>query len=162
VDTTVLLAGGVVGAHGVGHVLGWLPALGLARFEGVSGSSWLLGPLGAAAERVAAGVAFGLPTVGFLAAVGAMATGHGWFRTAAIASAVVSLGATAVFPRALPARARGQKTCLSRVARRCQVGHPSAAFQDTAALVCYAVLEEGEEEDNGMDGSAATCYPEAP
>lgn len=102
-DATVLVAGGVVGAHGVGHVLGWLPALGLARFEGVSGSSWLLGPLGATAERAAAGVAFGLPTVGFLAAVGAMATGHGWFRTVAIASAAVSLAATAVFPRALPA-----------------------------------------------------------
>ena len=37
-----VVVAGVLGAHGIGHVMGWMPALGLARFEGVSGGSWLL------------------------------------------------------------------------------------------------------------------------
>lgn len=101
-DATVLVAGGVVGAHGLGHVLGWMPAWGLARFEGVSSSSWLLGSLGETAERVVAGTAFLVPTAGFMAAAAGMFAGQGWFRGVAIASAAVSLAATALFPRAFP------------------------------------------------------------
>lgn len=101
-DATLLVAGGVVGAHGVGHVLGWLPAWGLARFEGVSSASWLLGPLGEAAERAVAGAAFLVPTAGFVAAAAGMFAGQGWFRGVAVASAAVSLAATALFPRAFP------------------------------------------------------------
>ena len=101
-DTTILVAGGVVGAHGIGHVLGWLPAWGLAKIEGVSSASWLLGPLGETAERAIAGAVFLAPTAGFVAAVGAMFAGQGWFRGVAIASAAISLAATALFPRAFP------------------------------------------------------------
>ena len=35
-----LITAGVAGAHGIGHVLGWLPAWGLATFEQVSSRSW--------------------------------------------------------------------------------------------------------------------------
>jgi len=101
-DATLVVAGGVVGAHGLGHVLGWLPAWGLAKFEGVSSASWLVGGLGETAERAIAGAMFLAPTAGFVAAAAAMFTGHGWFRGVALTSAAVSLAATAIFPRAFP------------------------------------------------------------
>ena len=101
-DAAVLVAGGVVGAHGIGHVLGWLPAWGLARFDGVSSSSWRLGSWSDAVERAVAGALFLLPTGGFLAAAVALLAGQGWFREVAVASAVLSLAATALFPRAFP------------------------------------------------------------
>lgn len=101
-NVATLAVGAVVGAHGIGHVLGWMPAWGIARFEGVSSSSWLLGRFGDVAERTVAGALFLAPTVGFVTAVAAMAGGHPWFRGIAVASAAVSLAASAVFPRALP------------------------------------------------------------
>ena len=101
-NVTTLVAGGIVGAHGIGHVLGWLPALGLARFEGVSGRSWVFGQLGEGIERVAGGLLFALPTVGFAAVAAGLLSGQPWLRGVAVASAAVSVVATAAFPRALP------------------------------------------------------------
>lgn len=102
-DATIvkLVVAGVLGAHGIGHVLGWLPALGLASFEGVSGHSWLLtGTVGDGGARLAAGLLFLVPTVGFVAAAAGLLLGQPWWRQVAVASAAVSLGATALFPQA--------------------------------------------------------------
>lgn len=93
---------GVLGAHGIGHVLGWLPALGLARFDGVSGSSWLLtGTLGDGATRILAVGLFAVPTAGFVVAAIGLLLGQAWWRPLAVASAGVSLAATALYPHAL-------------------------------------------------------------
>lgn len=103
--STVLtvVADGVVGAHGLGHMLGWMPAWGIAKFEGVSSESWLLGGLvGEIGERVAAGALFLVPMIGFGIAAFGMFTGQAWWRPLAAASAGVSLAATALFPHAFP------------------------------------------------------------
>jgi hypothetical protein len=102
-DATIvkLAVAGVLGAHGIGHVLGWLPATGVASFEGMSGHSWLLSPaLGDGGARLAAGLLFVVPTVGFVAAAGGLLLGQPWWRQVAVASAAVSLGATALYPQA--------------------------------------------------------------
>jgi hypothetical protein len=99
-----VVVAGILGAHGVGHVLGWLPALGLARFAGTSGGSWLVGgALGDGGSRIVAVGLFAVPTVGFLAAAAGLLLGQAWWRPVAVASAGVSLAATAVFPHAFPA-----------------------------------------------------------
>ncbi len=96
-----LIVAGVVGAHGVGHVLGWLPAWGIARFEGVSSHSWLVSTLaGGSAGRVAAGIVFLVPTVGFVAAAAGLVTGQSWWRQVAVGSAAISLAGTALYPQA--------------------------------------------------------------
>jgi len=98
-----LLGAGVIAAHGVGHVLGWLPAWGLASFEKVSLRSWALdGLLGQRLSEAAAGVLYLAPTVGFLAAAGALAAGQPWWREIAVASAVASVLASILYPGALP------------------------------------------------------------
>jgi hypothetical protein len=98
-----VVVAGVLGAHGVGHVMGWMPALGLAHFDGVSGSSWLLtGTLGDGATRLLAVGLFAVPTVGFVAAAVGLLLGQPWWRPLAVASAGVSLAATAIYPQALP------------------------------------------------------------
>ena len=99
-----LVVAGVLGAHGVGHVLGWMPAWGIARFEGVSSRSWLLSAaVGDGGTRLAAGLLFVVPTVGFVAAAAGLLTGQPWWRQAAVASAAVSLVGTALFPQAFTA-----------------------------------------------------------
>ena len=98
-----VIAGIVIGAHGIGHVLGWMPALGLAQFQGLSTRSWLMSqPLGDAATRLVAGALFLAPMVGFVVAAGGLLTGQAWWRQAAVASAAVSLLATALYPGAFP------------------------------------------------------------
>ena len=94
---------GAIGAHGVGHVMGWLPAWGIAQIEGASSGSWLLtGILGDGGARLAAGLVFLVPTVGFLAAAAGLLTGQPWWRQVAVGSAAVSLAGTALFPQAFP------------------------------------------------------------
>jgi len=98
-----LVVGGVIGAHGIGHVLGWMPAWGIARFEGMSSHSWLLsGMLGEGMAKLGAGVLFVLPTIGFVAAAAGLLTGQPWWRQVAVGSAAVSLACTALYPQALP------------------------------------------------------------
>jgi hypothetical protein len=97
-----LVGAGVLGAHGIGHLLGWMPAWGIAQFEGVSSLSWLLtGIVGDGGTRLAAGGLFLVPTVGFVAAAAGLMLGMPWWRQVAVGSAVVSLAATALFPQAL-------------------------------------------------------------
>jgi hypothetical protein len=96
-----IVAAGILGAHGVGHLLGWMPAWGIAQFEGVSSRSWLLtGLAGDGGARVVAGALFLVPTVGFVAAAVGLLLGQPWWRQAAIVSAMLSLAATALFPQA--------------------------------------------------------------
>ncbi len=91
----------MLGAHGIGHVLGWLPAWGMASFEGVSTRSWLLtGAVGDTVSRVVAGVLFLAPMAGFLVAAAGLLTGQAWWRQAAVGSAAISLLATALYPSA--------------------------------------------------------------
>jgi hypothetical protein len=98
-----LVAALVLGAHGIGHMLGWLPAWGVARIDGVSSRSWLVSALaGEHVGRLVAGVVFLVPTVGFVIAAAGLLTGQPWWRGVAVASAAVSLLATALFPNAFP------------------------------------------------------------
>jgi hypothetical protein len=98
-----VVVAGVLGAHGIGHVLGWMPALGLARFSDTSSGSWLLGGLvGEGATRAVAAGLFLVPTAGFIAAAVGLLLGQSWWRPVAAASAAVSLAGTALYPAALP------------------------------------------------------------
>ena len=132
-DATIvkLVVAGVLGAHGIGHVLGWLPAWGVASFEGVSSHSWLLsGPIGDGGARVAAGLLFVIPTVGFVAAAAGLLLGQPWWRQVAVASAVVSLGATAMFPQAFTTTSTPRST-------RCKWARTiSAAVRAARLTVC--------------------------
>lgn len=95
---------GVLGAHGIGHMLGWMPALGIARFEGTSGGSWLLGGiLGDGGSRLVAAGLFAAPTIAFVVAAAGLMLGQPWWRAVAVAAAAVSLAATALYPQAFPA-----------------------------------------------------------
>ncbi len=99
-----IVVAGVLGAHGIGHALGWMPALGLARFDGVSSDSWLIsGMAGDGVARIAAVALFVVPAVGFIAAAIGLLLGQSWWRSAAVASAATSLAASALYPQALPA-----------------------------------------------------------
>lgn len=90
----------VVGAHGVGHVLGWGPPLGLSwASSATSLESWLVD---GAAARALAVLLFGLPTFGFLATAVGLCADLPWLRVVAVISAVTSLVASAVFPHTLP------------------------------------------------------------
>jgi hypothetical protein len=96
-----LAVAGVLGAHGIGHALGWMPAWGIAKFEGMSSHSWLVsGFAGESAARLLAGAIFLVPTVGFIAAAAGLLTGQPWWRQAAVASATTSILCTALFPQA--------------------------------------------------------------
>lgn len=96
-----VIAAGVIGAHGIGHVMGWFPAWGIASFPGMSSHSWLLsGIIGDGGAKLVAGVIFLVPTIGFLAAAVGLLAGQPWWRQVAIGSAVVSLAGTALYPQA--------------------------------------------------------------
>ena len=96
-----VVVGCVVGAHGIGHVLGWMPAIGMATFEGVSTRSWLLtSAAGDTVSRLVAGILFLAPMAGFLVAAVGLLAGQTWWRQVAVGSAAVSLLATALFPTA--------------------------------------------------------------
>jgi hypothetical protein len=98
-----VVVAGVLGAHGIGHVMGWMPPLGLARFNGVESGSWLLSGLaGEGVARVAAVGLFMIPTAGFVVAAAGLLLGQPWWRSVAVASAATSLAASALYPHALP------------------------------------------------------------
>jgi len=106
-DVFRLAIAGIVGAHGIGHVMGWLPALGVARIEGASIRSWLLTDLvGDSLSRAVCGVVWLAPTVGFIVAAGGLFGDQTWWRPVAMASAVVSFLAIALFWEALPVFSR--------------------------------------------------------
>ena len=106
-DLLKIVIGGVVGVHGIGHVLGWMPAWGIAKFEGMSSHSWLLTDLvGDGAARLVGGALWFVPMVGFVAATAGFLLGVGWWRPVAVGSAAISLVALVLFFDALPVSSR--------------------------------------------------------
>jgi len=98
-----VVVAGVLAAHGIGHMIGWMPALGIGRIAGATGDSWILtGLAGEQAARIAAAALFLVPTVGFVAAAAGLMLGQPWWRPVAAGSAAVSLVAIGAFPHALP------------------------------------------------------------
>ena len=104
---------GVLFFHGIGHLMGVIPALGLIRtgesspaaFRNWSSRSWLLtNLLGDTAASIVCGLLF---AAGFVCTVGAGLSLIGWllphqgWRTLALAAAVVSLVAVALYWNAL-------------------------------------------------------------
>lgn len=93
-------------AHGIGHVLGVFPALGLASLEGWSLRSWLLTDLIGTTAASWLGVVLWL--VGLLGFVGAglgmlgWIVPQAWWRSLAISAAVLSLLALALYWNAFP------------------------------------------------------------
>jgi hypothetical protein len=95
--------------HGIAHVMGIIPALGLIKsnesspssLKGWSSHSWLLtGLLGDTAARIISVVLFLAVVAGSIgAALGLLGWGvpHAWWRTLAITSAAVSLVAVVLY-----------------------------------------------------------------
>jgi hypothetical protein len=91
----------VLFVHGIGHVMGILPVLGLSTIETWNVRSWLLTDLlGDTITRVIGFILFAAALIGFLGAtLGLMnwLVPHEWWRTLAVVSAVISLVAIALF-----------------------------------------------------------------
>ena len=125
--------------HGVGHVMGIMPALGLSSVKGWSSRSWLLTPLlGETLSRVISFVLFLAALVGFLAAaLGLMGwlVPHDSWRTLAVVSAVISLVAIVLFWNAFVALIPNK------------VG---AIAVDLATLICLLMLNWPSEADIGF------------
>jgi len=125
--------------HGVGHIMGVMPALGLSSLKRWSSHSWLLTPLlGETLSRIISILLFLAALIGF---VGATLGLMGWllphdsWRSLAIVSAVISLVAIALFWNAFVAFFPNK------------VG---AIAVDVATLVCLLVLNWPGEADIGF------------
>lgn len=92
----------VIGAHGVGHLIGVVGGLRPGGMSwGGSSESWLLSPaLGRLTGVVEAGL-FAISTIGWVAAATLLLGGNEAWRSVAIGSAVVSLVAIGLFPSQL-------------------------------------------------------------
>jgi hypothetical protein len=111
--TLRIIIAGVICFHGIGHLMGVIPALGLFKISESSPSalknwssrSWLLTDLlGDGVASVVCAILFAVGFVGFVGAgLGLLGwlVPHAWWRTLAIVSAVVSLVAVALFWNAL-------------------------------------------------------------
>ena len=95
------LVAGLLFIHGIGHVMGHFPALGLATVEGWNSRSWMLTPiLGETMSRILSAILFLLALVGFVASSLALLgwlIPHDWWRTLAIVSAVISIVTIVLF-----------------------------------------------------------------
>lgn len=91
----------VLFVHGIGHIMAFFPALNISSTESWHHRSWLLtGLIGDAASRVLVVILFGAAFIGFIAAgLGLIdwLVPHDSWRTLALASAVISLVALALF-----------------------------------------------------------------
>jgi uncharacterized membrane protein YphA (DoxX/SURF4 family) len=87
--------------HGIGHVMGVMPALKLVNVEGWNSRSWLLTPiLGETISRILSIILFLVALVGFVASTLALLgwlVPHDWWRTLAVVSAVISIVTIALF-----------------------------------------------------------------
>ena len=129
----------VLFVHGVGHIMGVMPALGLSRLKRWSSHSWLLTPLlGDTVSRIISIILFLAALIGFLGAtlglLGWLVPHDSW-RTLAVASAVISLLAIALFWNAF----------VSFIPNK--VG---AIAVDLATLACLLVLNWPSEADIGF------------
>ena len=100
-STVRLITGLVLVAHGIGHVMAYMPALNLFSTDNWHHRSWLSSSLvGDRGSRALIIILFGVPFIGFLAAglgVFNILVPHGWWVTLAIVSAVVGLVALGLF-----------------------------------------------------------------
>ncbi|HEX5013516.1 MAG TPA: hypothetical protein VFV72_05080 [Candidatus Limnocylindrales bacterium] len=88
----------VVFAHGIGHVLFLVPALGIASWADQTGHSWLLsGIVGDGPTRAIAVLTWTSVIALFVAGVGGFLVGTDWWRAATIAAAAVSIVGIVVF-----------------------------------------------------------------
>lgn len=90
-------------AHGIGHSLGLFPAFGLAKTERWTDHSWLLTDLiGESAARWFGVVLWLATMLGFIGAALGFYGSQEWWRSLAIASAIVSLAGLALYWNAFP------------------------------------------------------------
>lgn len=98
--------------HGIGHAMGIIPALGIVKpgtgqswLKGWSSHSWLLtNLLGNTFSNIVCAILYAAALIGFIGAALALlgwVLPHGWWRTLAILSAVISLVGIALFWNAL-------------------------------------------------------------
>ena len=99
--TLRIIIAAVLTIHGIGHVMGVMPALRLVDVNGWNSRSWLLTPiLGEAASRILSIVLFLAALAGFVASALALLgwlVPHEWWRTLAVVSAVVSIVTIVLF-----------------------------------------------------------------
>jgi hypothetical protein len=115
--------------HGIGHFMGMMPALRLVKVEGWNSYSPVFTPLlGETASRIISVVLFLAALVGFVAAALALMSWlvpHDLWRSLAIASAVISMLAIALYWNAFVAFFPNKVGALT---------------VDVAVLVCLVVL----------------------
>jgi hypothetical protein len=93
-------------AHGIGHTMGVLAALGLSTMESWSTHSWLLSGLGETVNRVLCGLLYGVSVVLFVIVSLALMdwiVPHDAWRSLAVIGAVISLVAVIVYWQGLVA-----------------------------------------------------------
>jgi hypothetical protein len=102
-----IVIGIVLLAHGIGHVLGLFPVVGVAPMSSVpkwTGESWLLPSGQATLAHIVGGVLWAVALVGFLL-VSFIVFGwlpETWWQPMAIGASVVSIVAIALFPSGFP------------------------------------------------------------
>lgn len=133
------LIAAVLFVHGIGHIMGILPALRLFGAEGWNSNSWLLTPIiGGTASRIISGLLFLAALVGFVTATLALLdwfVPHEWWRTVAVVSAIISIITIVLFWNAFVALFPNKIGALG---------------VDIAVLVCLLVLNWPTEADIGF------------
>jgi hypothetical protein len=125
--------------HGIGHVMGILPALQVVNVKGWNSRSWLLTPLiGETAGRILSIILFVVALIGFVASALALLgwlVPHEWWRTLAVVSAVISIVTIVLFWNAFVALFPNKVGALG---------------MDVAVLACLLVLNWPTEADLGF------------
>jgi len=125
--------------HGIGHIMGVIPALQLLDVKGWNSHSWLLTPLiGEAASRILSAILFLIALVGFVGSALALLgwlVPHDWWRPLALVSAVISLITVVLFWNAFIALVPNKVGALG---------------VNIAVLVCLLVLNWPTEADIGF------------
>jgi hypothetical protein len=94
----------VLGAHGIGHLIGVVGAIRPGGISwGGSSESWLITPALGRVTPVVESLVFAVPTIGWVIAAAFLFGGNELWRPVAIASAVASLLAVGLFPQQLQA-----------------------------------------------------------
>lgn len=85
-------------AHGIGHVLFLVPAVGIANWADQTGHSWLLtSVVGDGPARAVAAFVWAAATLLFVAGVAGFWTGQEWWRQVTIGAAIVSIVGIVLF-----------------------------------------------------------------
>lgn len=91
----------VLGAHGIGHLIGVVGGWGGSAWGG-SAESWIVSPVLGRWTGAVGGGLWLLPTVGFLVATGLLLSSNELWRGVAVLSAIASLVVITAFPEQLP------------------------------------------------------------